>query len=80
MLARCAGLHRAVPALVRGVHPTQHLAAAASAARAPASRRYASITAVATPEAPQRPKPDGAASFAASVALGVPYSELSVGA
>lgn len=81
MLARYAGLHRALPALVRtSVAPCQLAAAAAVSSRAaPVSRRYASIAAVASPEAPQRPKPDQAASFASSAATGVPYTQLSVG-
>ncbi|KAL4423593.1 hypothetical protein ABPG77_004633 [Micractinium sp. CCAP 211/92] len=81
MLARYAGLHRALPALVRtSVAPCQLAAAAAVSSRAaPVSRRYASIAAVASPEAPQRPKPDQAASFASSAAAGVPYTQLSVG-
>lgn len=79
MLARYAGLHRAVPALVRTVHPHHLAAAAATSSRAAVGRRYATISNVATPEAPQRPKPDQAASFASSAAAGVPYAELSVG-
>lgn len=79
MLARYAGLHRAVPALVHTVHP-KLTAAAAVSARSAAGRRYVTISNVATPPAPQRPKPDQAASFASSAAVGIPYSDLSVGA
>lgn len=78
MLARAAALNRAVPALVRGVSP--HLLAAPRAS--PAPRRFASvITAVATPEAPQKKAADAqAASFAsAAVSAGIPYAKMTVG-
>ncbi|KAI3433374.1 hypothetical protein D9Q98_003191 [Chlorella vulgaris] len=78
MLARCAGLQRAVPSLLRTVVQCPRNPA-------PSARRYASITAAATPEAPQKPSSSQLpASFASSAAVGaaaqgVPYAELSVG-
>ena len=81
MLARAAQLNRAVPALVHLCRPTPHLAAAAARGSAPA-RRFAVITNVATPEAPQTKGGEGqAASFASSAAAaGIPYADLTVGA
>ena len=73
-----AGL-RAVPAFLRTANP-QQLTAAAAAARAPVSRRYASITAVAAPTPPSKSQPQQGASFASSAVAGIPYTELSVGA
>lgn len=82
MLTRCAGLQRAVPSLLRSIHCPP----AAAAYRGPSVRRYAVITNVATPEAPQKPKKDDSqqhASFASSAGaaagVGVPYTQLSVG-
>lgn len=82
MIARCVGLQRAVPSLLRTVHCPPHIAAA----RCPSARRYAVITNVATPEAPQKPQKDASqhnASFASSAGLAaskaVPYTQLSIG-
>ena len=85
MLARAAALNRALPALALGRQAlaSPHLAAAAPALRAAHSRRFTSvITAVATPEAPQKKGSDGqAASFAsAAVSGGIKYEDLTVGA
>lgn len=83
MLARAAALNRALPALVGGRQAVQlapHLAA--SAVRPAHSRPLTSvITAVASPEAPQKKGPDGQAASFASAALsgGIPYADLVVG-
>ena len=79
MLGRYAGLQRAVPSLVRGLHPQL---SSAAASRAPPARRYAVITAF-IKETTQKPQADGiqTASFASSAAAAgaIPYTELSVG-
>ena len=81
MIARYAGLQRAVPSLLRTIEPQ----VAAAALRGPAARRHLTITSVAAPERPEKlkskPEAHHVAAFSSFAAAGepIPYTALSVG-